>query len=111
MDGASQFGRELKNFGQGFRRKRASVRFVYVLNGHPVRQTFKDQRNGQPGPPDGQSAAEQVGIRHDPLVLTIRKGLAIGHGYNLIQHFTGWEREAEPEGMLQTREISGESVR
>src|SRR5208282_308843 len=79
MNGIGNLGGDLEDLGQGLLRESPVKGFVDVLQSHPRREAFEDQRNRQPGAANRQPPSQELRVSDDPLIVFVRSRLPVRH--------------------------------
>ena len=76
MEGAGKLRCDFQNFVEGGVRECIVERFVDVGEGHAICKAFEDEFDRETRTPDGELAAQEFRVRHNPLVVLIRAEVA-----------------------------------
>jgi hypothetical protein len=84
MKGAGELRCDFQDLVERGVRERIVERFVDVREGHAICKAFEDEFDRETCTPDGELAAQEFRVRHNPLVVLIRPRLPIRHRLLLV---------------------------
>jgi hypothetical protein len=77
MERAGEFRGNLQDLGQSFVWERMIESLVYILQGHATRKALENQGNRQSRAADSQLPAQELWVRHNPLIFFVRRWLPV----------------------------------